>query len=105
MDINNDEMIECMRERLSDDLWERYELEELDAYDDIYDKATKNGKIDWFETKEAEVMLIKEWKKDIKLFKQKCKKLGYNEEEINKVVESIIKDGCKYLQINEKEVN
>ncbi len=76
MDILDDEMVGLMQEALSDDLWERY--------DEKIDNSQKE--------------LIYLWNKDIVIFKQQCKKLGYNVNDINKIVDEIKDKGNRYLE-------
>jgi len=100
--IDDDEMVECMRERLSDDLWERYgEVEKMLSAEDKFYEEVKNGSKDWQNTKEATNLLISIWKKDIEVFKQRCKLLGHTEKDIEKVVKEIMKKGYMYLGVKE----
>ena len=104
MKIEDDEMVWRFQENLSDDLWERYgdEKELENAQDDFLEI---NPEKEWTDTEDAKRLLISLWKEDIEKFKQKCKKLGYDDDEINKVCEEIIGDGLNYLEYNREGYN
>ena len=101
MKIENDEMVSCFQENLSDDLWDRYgDEEELTNEQDKFLEI--NPEKEWTDAENAKRLLISLWKEDIKKFRQNCKKLGYNNDEINKVCEEIIKEGLDYLEYDRK---
>ena len=81
------EMVALMQERLSDDLWDRYYDEEIEA-----------EKFELVETR-----LVEKWKREIEQFKKNCLKLGYSEADFSFIEREILADGLQYLE-NIKEV-
>lgn len=78
--IQEDEMVFCMQERLSDDLWERY-----------------SERVSTEEVEEAETHLIELWKQDIETFRQSCYLLGHSRAAVAGVEEEILESGYNYL--------
>lgn len=76
------EMVELMQERLSDDLWDRYYNEEVEA--------------EKFEI--VEERLVEKWKREIEQLKQNCLLLGFSETDWLVIEREILTDGLQYLE-------
>lgn len=105
MNIDNDEMVECMIERLSDDLHERYGDDTVftDAEEAFWDRCTVDTDSDFWATPECKQLLLKLWKEDILEFKDKCVLLGHDAVSIKKVMDQIIIDGLNFLGYTHKD--